>query len=78
MCHPNVRKSWVSSRGSFPTTTEECRSRNNLGGISTNTPCLFSGDLKLVNGKKFTLVGTPQGHEIKDPHGICASIVLMC
>ncbi|RDX56440.1 HAD subfamily IIID h [Lentinus brumalis] len=26
------------------------------------------GDLKLVSGKKFTLVGTPQGHEIKDPH----------
>ncbi|OSX65602.1 hypothetical protein POSPLADRAFT_1073590 [Postia placenta MAD-698-R-SB12] len=25
------------------------------------------GDLKLVSGKKFTLVGTPQGHEIKDP-----------
>ncbi|OBZ69263.1 Ubiquitin-like domain-containing CTD phosphatase 1 [Grifola frondosa] len=25
------------------------------------------GDLKLVNGKKFTLVGTPQGHELKDP-----------
>ncbi|RPD66450.1 HAD subfamily IIID h [Lentinus tigrinus ALCF2SS1-7] len=26
------------------------------------------GDLKLISGKKFTLVGTPQGHEIKDPH----------
>lgn len=26
------------------------------------------GDLNLVNGKKFTLVGTPQGHEIKDPN----------
>jgi len=25
------------------------------------------GDLKLVNGKKFSLVGTPQGDEIKDP-----------
>ncbi|KDQ61115.1 hypothetical protein JAAARDRAFT_32118 [Jaapia argillacea MUCL 33604] len=28
------------------------------------------GDLKLTNGKKFTLVGTPQGHEIKDPSQI--------
>ena len=36
---------------------------------------LFSGDLKLVSGKKFTLVGTPQGHEIKDPNGICALVV---
>ncbi|KAI0273463.1 HAD IIID h [Gloeopeniophorella convolvens] len=26
------------------------------------------GDLKLIGGKKFTLVGTPQGHEIKDPN----------
>ncbi|KAI0636660.1 HAD subfamily IIID h [Trametes polyzona] len=26
------------------------------------------GDLKLLTGKKFTLVGTPQGHEIKDPN----------
>ncbi|KAI0647374.1 HAD subfamily IIID h [Trametes meyenii] len=26
------------------------------------------GDLKLLSGKKFTLVGTPEGHEIKDPH----------
>ncbi|KAH9945837.1 HAD IIID h [Epithele typhae] len=25
-------------------------------------------DMKLVNGKKFTLVGTPQGHELKEPH----------
>ncbi|KZV65424.1 HAD subfamily IIID h [Peniophora sp. CONT] len=25
------------------------------------------GDLKLVNGKKFSLVGTPEGHEFKDP-----------
>ncbi|KAI0064716.1 HAD IIID h [Artomyces pyxidatus] len=25
------------------------------------------GDLKLIAGKKFTLVGTPEGHEIKDP-----------
>ncbi|KAI0934560.1 hypothetical protein AcW1_006045 [Taiwanofungus camphoratus] len=25
------------------------------------------GHLKLVNGKKFTLVGTPEGYEIKDP-----------
>ncbi|THH30762.1 hypothetical protein EUX98_g3437 [Antrodiella citrinella] len=25
------------------------------------------GDLKLVSGKKFTLIGTPQGDEIKDP-----------
>jgi ubiquitin-like domain-containing CTD phosphatase 1 len=25
------------------------------------------GDLKLVSGKKFTLVGTPEGDEIKDP-----------
>ncbi|EIN07108.1 HAD subfamily IIID h [Punctularia strigosozonata HHB-11173 SS5] len=28
------------------------------------------GDLKLVSGKKFTLVGTPEGHEIKDPSEI--------
>ncbi|TBU65507.1 HAD IIID h [Dichomitus squalens] len=28
------------------------------------------GDLKLFSGKKFTLVGTPQGHEIKDPHDL--------
>jgi len=27
------------------------------------------GDLNLTSGKKFTLVGTPQGHEIKDPNG---------
>ncbi|KAI0707674.1 HAD IIID h [Earliella scabrosa] len=26
------------------------------------------GDMKLVTGKKFMLIGTPQGHEIKDPH----------
>ncbi|OSD08539.1 HAD subfamily IIID h [Trametes coccinea BRFM310] len=26
------------------------------------------GDLKLLSGKKFTLVGTPEGHEIKDPN----------
>lgn len=26
-----------------------------------------SGDLSLVPGKKFTLVGTPEGDEIKDP-----------
>ncbi|KAH9950185.1 HAD subfamily IIID h [Amylocystis lapponica] len=25
------------------------------------------GNLQLANGKKFTLVGTPEGHEIKDP-----------
>ncbi|PCH37715.1 HAD IIID h [Wolfiporia cocos MD-104 SS10] len=25
------------------------------------------GDLKLITEKKFTLIGTPQGHEIKDP-----------
>ena len=25
------------------------------------------GDLKLVSGKKFSLVGTPEGHEFKDP-----------
>ncbi|KAH9977387.1 HAD-like domain-containing protein [Lactifluus volemus] len=25
------------------------------------------GDLGLINGKKFTLVGTPRGHELKDP-----------
>ncbi|CCM03624.1 uncharacterized protein FIBRA_05768 [Fibroporia radiculosa] len=25
------------------------------------------GNLNLVSGKKFTLVGTPQGHELKDP-----------
>lgn len=28
---------------------------------------LLSADLKLVPGKKFTLIGTPQGNEIKDP-----------
>jgi len=28
------------------------------------------GDLNLTSGKKFTLVGTPQGHEIKDPNGV--------
>ena len=32
-----------------------------------------SGDMKLVTGKKFMLIGTPQGHEIKDPHGILNS-----
>ena len=26
-----------------------------------------STDLKLISGKKFTLVGTPEGAEIKDP-----------
>jgi ubiquitin-like domain-containing CTD phosphatase 1 len=26
-----------------------------------------SSDLGLINGKKFTLVGTPRGHELKDP-----------
>lgn len=26
------------------------------------------GDLGLISGKKFTLVGTPQGHELKDPN----------
>lgn len=29
--------------------------------------CFHSADLKLVAGKKFTLIGTPQGNEIKDP-----------
>lgn len=33
----------------------------------------ISGDLKLLSGKKFTLVGTPEGHEIKDPNGECTS-----
>lgn len=28
---------------------------------------LISRDLKLSVGKKFTLVGTPEGQEIKDP-----------
>lgn len=28
--------------------------------------------MKLVTSKKFTLIGTPQGHEIKDPNGISA------
>ncbi|VDB82711.1 unnamed protein product [Peniophora sp. CBMAI 1063] len=28
------------------------------------------GDLKLVSGKKFSLVGTPEGHEFKDPSQI--------
>jgi ubiquitin-like domain-containing CTD phosphatase 1 len=28
---------------------------------------LASSDLNLVPGKKFTLIGTPQGAEIKDP-----------
>lgn len=28
---------------------------------------LLSRDLKLASGRKFTLVGTPQGEEIKDP-----------
>jgi len=27
----------------------------------------YRADLKLVTGKKFTLVGTPEGDEIKDP-----------
>lgn len=27
----------------------------------------YSADLKLAPGKKFTLVGTPEGDEIKDP-----------
>ena len=27
----------------------------------------FSADLRLATGKKFTLVGTPEGDEIKDP-----------
>jgi hypothetical protein len=27
---------------------------------------MFSGELKLVSGKKFNLVGTPEGDEIKD------------
>ena len=31
-----------------------------------NQPCR-SADLSLVPGKKFTLVGTPEGDEIKDP-----------
>ncbi|KAF8503797.1 HAD subfamily IIID h [Russula emetica] len=26
------------------------------------------GDLGLISGKKFTLVGTPQGHELRDPN----------
>ena len=28
----------------------------------------YSGDLGLINGMKFTLVGTPQGSELKDPN----------
>jgi hypothetical protein len=34
----------------------------------------FSADLKLVPGKKFTLIGTPEGNEIKDPSRLCSSI----
>ncbi|KAL6301591.1 HAD IIID h [Sparassis latifolia] len=33
------------------------------------------GDLKLVSGKKFTLVGTPEGHEIKDPSQFLPDVV---
>ena len=40
--------------------------------LSPTLPTFFliiarSGDLNLVPGKKFTLVGTPEGDEIKDP-----------
>lgn len=27
----------------------------------------ISADLRLISGKKFTLIGTPEGGEIKDP-----------
>lgn len=30
---------------------------------------LYSKELNLVPGKKFTLIGTPQGKEHKDPPG---------
>jgi hypothetical protein len=36
-----------------------------------STRLLFSAGLKLVPGKKFTLIGTPQGNEIKDPSRLC-------
>ncbi len=52
----------------------ECtsHSRDPILCILTQIGHIRSGDLKLVSGKKFTLVGTPQGHEIKDPHGKAA------
>lgn len=38
------------------------------------TLVLYSKELNLVPGKKFTLIGTPQGKEHKDPSGELSSL----
>lgn len=42
-------------------------SRFTMTGVLILNIIYCSRDLKLSIGKKFTLIGTPEGHEIKDP-----------
>ena len=48
--------------------TRLCESiKLSLPAAESHLEATLSANLKLTTGKKFTLIGTPQGQEIKDP-----------
>ena len=66
MYHQNVRKYLGWWRGGYPQMIGGCgHHRRSYNALLTSS---YSGDLGLINGMKFTLVGTPQGSELKDPN----------